>query len=83
MLNVSLKTSWFGAVIASTIALGAGQSAAQLPPLPEEAYTACADKSSGDACTVTFREQTMTGSCVAHPSSKRLFCMPAGGPPGR
>jgi hypothetical protein len=52
---------------------------------PQEAYTACADQSAGDECTVTFGEHSITGSCVADREDGKLFCRPSRppGPPAR
>jgi hypothetical protein len=56
------------------------------PPLPAEAYTACADKAQGDSCTSTMGDRTITGTCDIPPSttgSTRLACKPSGPPPQR
>jgi hypothetical protein len=47
---------------------------------PPEAFSACADKKEGAACSVTFHERTLDGVCVA-PSDDQLFCMPDDMPP--
>jgi hypothetical protein len=52
------------------------------PPLPPEAYTACASKSEGDACTVTMHDKTIDGTCATHPNETKLHCRPSGPPPG-
>jgi len=56
---------------------------------PEAAYTACESKATGDACTITHDDHTITGTCVAPPAEAedtRIHCrpdrMPEGGPPG-
>jgi hypothetical protein len=55
------------------------------PPIPEEAFAACSGKSKGDACSVTFRDRTIDGTCAEPPpgvSDPRLACRPNGPPPG-
>lgn len=52
------------------------------PPLPPEAYSACASKAAGDACTVQIHDHTIEGTCAAMPSEQRLHCRPNGPPPG-
>ena len=47
---------------------------------PPEAFSACEGKSEGAECTVSFRERTLEGVCVA-PESDSLFCMPNDLPP--
>jgi len=54
---------------------------AERPPLPEEAFTACASSAEGDACSVQFRDQTITGTCQTEPSAGKLFCRPDRPPP--
>ena len=45
---------------------------------PEEAYAACAGRSGGSSCTVTFPDRTLTGSGVAPPNGEgELACLPA------
>ncbi len=43
---------------------------------PPEAFTACANASASQACSVTFGEHTMTGTCVSAPEGSRLVCRP-------
>lgn len=57
------------------------------PELRKQAEAACADKASDAACTVTFGDRTLEGTCRTphHGESKTLACMPArppGPPPG-
>lgn len=71
---------------ASLAALGAvlvvGSNAHADPPqLPQEAFTACEGKSEGDACSVTFREHTIEGTCATGPEGGKLHCRPSGPPP--
>jgi hypothetical protein len=47
---------------------------------PPEAFSACSGKSEGAECSVTFRERTLDGVCVA-PHDDELFCMPNDMPP--
>jgi hypothetical protein len=45
---------------------------------PEAAYAACAGRSDGSSCTVTFPDRTLSGSCVAPPNGDgKLACLPA------
>ena len=46
------------------------------PPLPPEAYAACARKNDGDACTVQFRDREIHGTCAPDREGKVLFCRP-------
>jgi hypothetical protein len=46
---------------------------------PPAALDACKGKNEGDACTVTFRDQSITGSCRAH--EDQLVCWPDRPPP--
>lgn len=72
--------------ISVIMALGLSVSAqAQMGPPgggpPPEAFTACADKASGDTCSHPIPSGTMTGAC--QPRGDRLQCIPSrGGPPG-
>jgi hypothetical protein len=47
---------------------------------PPEAFSACEGKSEGAECSVSFRDQTRDGVCVA-PADEPLFCMPNDMPP--
>jgi hypothetical protein len=68
------------AVSLFSLAAQAGDSAH--PPLPEIAYTSCASKSAGDACSVAFGDKTVSGTCAASPEdSSRLFCRLSEPPP--
>jgi hypothetical protein len=40
---------------------------------PQAAFDACASKSAGAACEVTFREHTMTGTCAAASDGPSCF----------
>lgn len=52
------------------------------PPLPPEAFEACAKLRAGDACTVAFGAQTIHGVCATGPDgSGSLACKPDH-PPG-
>lgn len=48
---------------------------------PPEALQACAGKSQGAACSVTFRGETLQGTCEAPPDGAALACRPANMPP--
>ena len=47
---------------------------------PPEAYTACDGKQVDAACTVTFGDRTLEGTCAATPDG-RLACRPSRPPP--
>jgi hypothetical protein len=49
---------------------------------PAAAFDACAGRSSGDSCTVTFRDQTIVGTCKTIAQDDRLICVPDQAPPG-
>jgi hypothetical protein len=70
------------ATLAFPIMLAAGAATADAPPEghphrrpPPEAFEACKDKKVEDACSVTFREHTITGKCAATPEGT-LVCRP-------
>jgi hypothetical protein len=48
---------------------------------PQEAFDACANAKRGDACTITHRDRTITGTCDAPPDETALACRPDH-PPG-
>jgi len=70
--------------IAGAAALGVALASGDAPPPPHhgpppEAFDACSGKSEGDACTVTFRDKSLEGKCLAPPKDageSRLFCAP-------
>ncbi|HET9626282.1 MAG TPA: hypothetical protein VFP84_33195 [Kofleriaceae bacterium] len=43
---------------------------------PPEAFAACERRAAGDACTVTFGDHTITGTCAAPPDAQQLACRP-------
>ena len=45
------------------------------PPLPEEPYASCADKSAGEACTAEYRSAAVEGLCLREAGSP-LYCHP-------
>jgi len=47
---------------------------------PEELFTACSGRASGDACTVRFQDKEFVGTCMTFPKDGRLFCRPTGAP---
>ena len=47
------------------------------PPIPDEAFSACAEQKEGDSCVVHFRDAV----CTRAPGEERLFCRPSGPPP--
>lgn len=53
----------------------------RMPKPPQEAYDACSSANENDTCKVSFRGREIGGTCHADSDSK-LFCRPAGGPPG-
>jgi hypothetical protein len=49
---------------------------------PPAAFDACRSRREGDACTVEFGEQKLSGTCRRLPSGgDDLVCFPAGPPP--
>jgi hypothetical protein len=58
---------------------GPGEGRPRKPP--PEAYSACADQSQGDECTVSFGEHSITGNCTPDREDGKLFCRPSR-PPG-
>jgi len=51
---------------------------------PPEAFAACQSKAAGDACTISFQEKTLAGTCTAPPAGApdaRVFCLPKDMPP--
>lgn len=52
------------------------------PSPPPAAFEACASKSQGAACTVSFHDRQIEGTCETFPSDSRLACRPSGPPPG-
>jgi hypothetical protein len=50
-------------------------------PPPPAAFDACAKSRTGDACSVTFGDHTLTGTCTAAADSQQLACHPDR-PPG-
>jgi hypothetical protein len=49
---------------------------------PKEAFEACASAKEGDACTVTFGDHEIKGTCASFPGGESLACRPNGPPPG-
>jgi hypothetical protein len=49
---------------------------------PAEAFDACSGRASGDACSVTFGDRTIKGTCKPMPQDDRLVCWPDQPPPG-
>jgi hypothetical protein len=70
--GVVLATCMFGAALAAP------------PEPPPEAFAACGAKTTGDKCTVAFRDQAVAGTCTAF--AEKLACRPdqppQGGPGG-
>jgi hypothetical protein len=48
---------------------------------PPEAFTACAGKASGDACSVHIHDHDVSGTCDAPPGETELACRPDRPPP--
>jgi hypothetical protein len=85
-MNEPRRTTKVTKVGASLAVLGvmlvaASNASADPPPIPQEAFTACEGKAAGDACSVTFHEHTIEGTCAARPEGGALFCRPSGPPP--
>lgn len=51
-------------------------------PPPKEAFDACANKQAGDACSVTFGDHTMTGTCSKGPDGQGALACKPDHPPG-
>jgi hypothetical protein len=80
-----LSASVLAAIAAACFATASSAQAEGPPPLPPEAYAACASKADGDACTVRFHDREMQGICAPDREGNGLFCrlnqLPAPGPP--
>jgi hypothetical protein len=59
----------------------AATSADEMPPIPQEAFDACAGKKQADPCSVTFQGHDFDGTCNPAPQSDKLFCRPNDFPP--
>lgn len=84
VLKKALSLAVVSGALAAALAPRAASADGGPPPLPEEAFTACASKSEGAACTVQTHDGELAGTCAAHPSDARLFCRlsaPPGPPP--
>jgi hypothetical protein len=54
----------------------------QAPPqLPQFVLDACRNRTEGEACSVEFQGQKLSGSCRKIPDHEQLACLPAGPPP--
>lgn len=60
----------------------AGEPAERPHGPPPAAFEACAGKSAGDSCSVTFRDRKIDGTCKVPPQDDRLICWPDHPPPG-
>jgi hypothetical protein len=49
---------------------------------PAAAFDACSGKSAGDACSVTFGDRTIVGTCKTIPQDERMVCFPDQPPSG-
>ena len=49
---------------------------------PPEAFTACERKTTSEACSLSFGDRAVAGTC-APADDNRLFCRPSGPPPPR
>jgi hypothetical protein len=82
MKAVPIKFLLFSVVTSVTVAAAPSGASAERPHgPPPAAFEACAGKSAGDSCTVTFRDRTIDGTCKAFPEDDRLFCRPNHAPP--
>lgn len=77
------NTLFTSSVVISLLSIPMSAALAQDRPPPRtppaEAFAACEGKSAGTACTVTFGDRSLTGTCLAPPpdvSDTRLFCAP-------
>jgi hypothetical protein len=60
----------------------ANETGERRPGPPPAAFEACSGKASGDSCTVSFRDRTISGTCKTIPQEDRLLCVPDHAPPG-
>lgn len=71
---------------ASPEQVGAGAPVERLqerPKPPQVALDACRNRAEGDACSVSFRGNTLAGTCRKLPGGDDgLVCLPEGPPPG-
>jgi hypothetical protein len=84
------RLALFLATVALSLGAGRPLRAQQEPPAqgtetqhqgpPPEAFDVCGGKKSGDACTMTFGNHSITGSCQTMPDD-RLACRPDHRPP--
>lgn len=52
------------------------------PKPPQVALDACRNRAEGEACSVTFRDKTISGTCRKMPGADDgLVCLPEGFPP--
>ena len=51
-------------------------------PPPKEAFDACNNKQAGDACSVTFGDRTITGTCSKGPDGQGALACKPDRPPG-
>jgi hypothetical protein len=73
-----------GPLFALGVALASTSRPAQAegpPPLPPEAYAACASKTAGEACVAEVHGTEVHGTCAADRDSTKLFCRPDAPPP--
>jgi len=86
-MSPTFKLSFSLAATASLVALfsasGARSAEAEGPRRgpPPEAIQACAELEQGDACSVTFEERSVEGTCEETREGE-LACRPSGPPPG-
>jgi hypothetical protein len=70
-----------GAVVVSNTQ-AAAEPLQQRPRPPQVAIDACRSQAEGDACSVEFRGQKISGTCRKAPGGEEsLICMPEGPPP--
>jgi hypothetical protein len=63
-------------LLATSLAFAQPRPGRRGPP-PDEAIVACEGLSEGDACSFESPRGTVTGTCVAPPSTTTLACAPA------
>jgi hypothetical protein len=85
-----MTSNRFAILLLSATTIFAAAAHAQQPPEPGQhphhrpppaAFDACKGKNQGEACSVTFHEHTMNGTCATTPESE-LACRPDHPPPG-
>ncbi|CAA0111595.1 Uncharacterised protein [Zhongshania aliphaticivorans] len=79
-INAFIISAAIGA--SSVQAQPGGQQGGERGRPPEEAFTACADLSENQACSVSIGDDNISGSCLKPPRGEdKLLCVPENGRP--